>query len=86
MVLKIALLVAALVTRAPAQQRNKGGGGQPVQPIQQVKPDLYVIAGAGANSEVRVTNDGLIVVDGKLAGEQTYNALVAQIKSVTSQP
>ena len=72
MVLKIALLMAALVTRAPAQQ--------------QVKPDLYVIAGAGANSEVRVTNDGLIVVDGKLAGEQTYNALVAQIKSVTSQP
>ena len=72
MVLKIALLMAALVTRAPAQQ--------------QVKPDLYVIAGAGANSEVRVTNDGLIVVDGKLAGEQNYNALMAQIKSVTSQP
>jgi cyclase len=84
MVLKTALLVAALVPLAPAQQ--KGGGGQSVQPIQQVKPGLYMIAGAGANSEVRVTNDGLIVVDGKLAGEQNYNALMQQIKSVSSQP
>ena len=61
-------------------------GGQPVQPIQQVKPGLYMIAGAGANTEVRVTNDGLIVVDGKLPGEQNYNALMDQIKTVSSAP
>ncbi len=73
---------------ALAQAQPKGGGPpvQPVQPIQQVKPGLYMIAGAGANSEVRVTNDGLIVVDGKLPGEQNYNALLEQIKSVSSQP
>ncbi len=86
MALKTAVLIAALAALAPAQQQNKGGGGQPVQPIQQVKPGFYMIAGAGANSEVRVTNTGLIVVDGKLPGEQNYNALMEQIKSVTSQP
>ena len=52
MVSKIAILIGALALFAPAQGR-KGGGGQPVQPAQQVKPGLYMIAGAGANSEVR---------------------------------
>jgi len=85
MVLKTVLLVAALASLALAQQ-DKGGGRPPVQPIQQVKPGLYLIPGAGANSEARVTSDGVILVDGKLPGEQNYNALMAQIKSVTSQP
>ena len=85
MVLKTALVIAALAALAPAQQQKKGGG-QPVQPAQQVKPGLYMIAGAGANSEVRVTNDGLIVVDGKLPGEQNYNDLMAQIKSISTKP
>lgn len=80
------VLGVALAAVAPAQPQRKGGGGQPVQPIQQVKPGLYMIAGAGANSEVRVTPDGLIVVDGKLAGEQNYNDLMAQIKSVSNLP
>jgi len=85
---KTALLavLAALVAVTAQAQGRKGGGGQPVQPIQQVKPGLYMVAGAGANSEVRVTNDGLIVVDGKLAGEKNYNDLMAQIKSVSDQP
>jgi cyclase len=83
---KIAVLIAALAVLAPAQPQRKGGGGQPVQPAQQVKPGLYLIVGAGANSEVRVTNDGLIVVDGKLPSEQNYNDLMAQIKSISNQP
>jgi cyclase len=45
-----------------------------------------MISGAGANTEVRVTNEGLIVVDGKLAGEQNYNALMDQIKTISTQP
>lgn len=80
-----ATLAAALAVTAAAQGR-KGGGGRPVEPVQQVKPGLYMIAGAGANTEVRVTNDGLIVVDGKLAGEKNYDDLMAQIKTVSSQP
>ncbi len=70
----------------PAAGQSGGRGGQPVQPIQQVRPGLYVVAGAGANSIVRVTTDGVILVDGKLSGEENYNALLAQIKTVTDKP
>ena len=73
---------AAGNANAVAQAR----GGNPVQPIQQIKPGLYVVAGAGANSEVRVTADGVILVDTKLPGEQNYNALLEQIRSVTDKP
>ena len=79
------LLVAVLVgvsVHARAQRR----GGQPVQPIQPVKPGLFVVAGAGANSLVRVTPDGIILIDTKLAGEQNYNGLVDQIKTVSDKP
>jgi glyoxylase-like metal-dependent hydrolase (beta-lactamase superfamily II) len=82
-----ALLAAA--TSAQAQQPAGGGGGrgapQP-QAIQQVKPGLFMITGAGGNTTVRVTAEGLIVVDGKLPGEVNYNALMALIKGVSDQP
>jgi cyclase len=80
-----ATLVALLVVPALAQAPGRGGG-QPVQPIQQVKPGLFIVSGAGATSIVRVTTDGVILVDGKLPGEQNYNALMEQIRSVTDKP
>jgi cyclase len=51
-----------------------------------VKPGLYIITGAGANTTVRVTSQGLIVVDGKLNGQANYDALMALIKGVSDQP
>jgi glyoxylase-like metal-dependent hydrolase (beta-lactamase superfamily II) len=74
---------------APAQGQPQGqgrGGGQPVQPIQMVKPGLYVVPGGGSNSIVRVTSDGVILVDTKLPGAANYDGLLAQIRSVTPQP
>ena len=64
----VALLASILVVHAqqqpPVQGRGGGrGGGQPVQPIQMLKPGLYVVPGGGANSLVRVTNEGVILVD-----------------------
>jgi cyclase len=82
------VLFAAMATHAqqpPAQGRGRGGG-QPVQPIQMVKPGLYVVPGGGANSIVRVTSDGVILVDTKLPGEANYNGLMEQIRTVTTQP
>jgi cyclase len=61
------------------------GAPQP-QAIQQVKPGLFMITGAGGNTTVRVTNEGLIVVDGKLPGDANYNALMALIKGASDQP
>ena len=87
----MALAAAVLFAQdAPAGRgggRGAGGrGGPPNLATQQVKPGLYMITGAGANTEVRLTNDGLIVVDGKLPGDQNYNALMDQIKMISPQP
>ena len=54
---------AGSLAQAPAQGAGRGGG-QPVQTIQMVKPGLYVVPGGGANSIVRVTSEGVILVDG----------------------
>ncbi len=83
--LALAPIVVTDAQQAPAQGGGRGGG-QPVQPIQMVKPGLYVVPGAGSNSIVRVTNEGVILVDTKLPGEANYNGLMEQIKSVTTQP
>ena len=80
-------LIAFLLTLPVLAQRGGGkGGGQAIQPIQQIKPGLYLVAGAGANSLVRVTNDGVILMDAKLPGDQNYTGLMEQIKSVTDKP
>jgi len=83
--LVFAALVAAHAQQPPAQGGGRGGG-QPVQPIRMLKPNLYVVPGGGANSIVRVTNEGVILVDTKLPGEANYNGLLEQIKTVTPQP
>jgi cyclase len=81
-------LAACLVLgQEPGGRGGRGGkGGPQPQATQQVKPGLYMITGAGANSEVRVTSEGLILVDGKLPSEQNYNALMEQIKMISPQP
>jgi cyclase len=77
------ILVAILAAAALAQAQR--GAPQP-QAIQQVKPGLYMITGAGGNSTVRITSEGIILVDGKLPGEANYNALMALIKGASDQP
>jgi cyclase len=79
----IPLIATALFAQAPSGGR--GGAPQP-QTIQQVKPNLYMVVGAGGNSTFRVTPEGIILVDGKLPGDANYNALMALIKSVSAQP
>jgi len=82
----MAMMCAAVSPTAQGPGRGGRGPAQGVQPIQQVKPGLYMVAGAGANSLVRVTSAGVILMDTKLPGDQNYADLVAQIKSVTDQP
>ncbi len=72
---------------AGAPGGRQGGGPPPAPPaIKQVKPGIYMVTGIGGNSTVRVTNDGLIVVDTKNLGDANYNALMEQIKTVSSAP
>jgi cyclase len=70
-------------------QRGGGRGnapGQTVEKIKMLKANLYEVTGGGANTLIRVTNQGLIVVDTKNPGDENYNRLMEEIKSVTSQP
>jgi glyoxylase-like metal-dependent hydrolase (beta-lactamase superfamily II) len=45
-----------------------------------------MVTGAGANTTVRVTDDGLVVVDTKQIGEGIYDNLMAQIRTVSDKP
>src|SRR5580700_3821085 len=82
------LLTAIAILTAATLAHAQGGGGRAPQPqaIQQVKPGLYMITGAGGNSTLRVTSQGLILVDGKLPGQANYDALMALIKGISDQP
>lgn len=65
-----------------------GGGGAPAAPpaIKEVKPGLYMVTGLGGNSTVRVTNEGIILVDTKNLGQANYDALMQQIRTVSQAP
>lgn len=74
--------------QTPPAPGAPAGGPPPPQPqaIQQIKPNLYVVTGGGGNTTVRVTNEGLIVVDTKNLGDQFYTALTEQIRTVSDKP
>ena len=82
----LALGALTLSAQAPKGEGKKGAPAPQPQMIQQIKPGFYVVTGAGGNTGVRVTSQGLIVVDTKNLGDPFYNDLTAQIKTVSTQP
>ena len=83
------VLAAILSVHGQAPAGGQGRGAAPPPPpmeIKQVKPGLYMVTGFGGNSTVRVTNDGVILVDTKNLGQPVYEDLVAKIRSVTDKP
>jgi cyclase len=85
---------ALLAQDAPGRGRGGKGGapkaGQTVEKIRQLKPNLYMITGGGANTLVRVTPDGLILVDTKNPGpgdtSGNYDRVMEEIRSVSNLP
>lgn len=91
--LSIALLIVAgsAFAQAPAGggrggARGGGRGAAPPQAIEQVKPGVFMVTGAGGNSTFHVTSEGIILVDGKLPSDANYDALMALIKSKSDEP
>lgn len=88
----ITALAAALglaATSLMAQGRGGGAGPERPDPIEKarlLKPDLYLITGGGANTLVRVTPQGLIVVDTKNPGGDRGARLMEEIKAVSNLP
>ena len=73
---------------APGQGRGagRGGPGQSVEKIRPLKPNLYMVTGGGANTLIRVTTEGLIVVDTKNPGDENFTRLMEEIRSVSALP
>ncbi|MEO8100445.1 MAG: MBL fold metallo-hydrolase [Acidobacteriota bacterium] len=83
---------AAVVAQPPAGGgAGKGGKGAPkagatVEKIRTLKPNLYLITGGGANTLVRVTPEGIIVADTKNPGDENFDRVMEEIKSVSPLP
>jgi len=80
-----------LVAQAPPAGGRGPAAGQTVEKIRELKPNLYMITGGGANTLVRVTPDGLIVVDTKnpptpAGGDVNYTRVMEEITSVSKAP
>src|ERR1043165_4786267 len=86
--------VAILCALNMSAYAQRGGGrgaaaGQTVEKIKMLKPNLYEITGGGANTLIRVTNQGLIVVDTKNpppSQDDNFARVMEEIRSVTDQP
>ena len=85
----VGIAVSALAQQ-PAQGPGPGGRGpapgQTIEKIRQLKPNLHMVTGGGANTLIRVTGEGLIVVDTKNPGDENYRRLMEEIASVSSAP
>jgi len=80
------LLALVLGSGALASAQRGPVAGQTVEKIRQLKPNLYMVTGGGANTLIRVTTDGLIVVDTKNPGDENYRRLMEEIASVSNLP
>ena len=68
---------------APAQAATAAaGGGRPV--VLQLRPNFFMIAGAGGNVGVQIGDDGVVVVDSGSAANA--DAVVAAIKAMSPRP
>jgi cyclase len=74
--LAFGLGTAALAQTPPAAAR-------PPLVIKPVKPDLFMVVGAGGNTTVRVTPEGVVVVDAKNPGQPIYDELTVAIATVS---
>jgi len=85
-------ILAAQQGAAPAGQGREAGpgrggagrGGAPVQAIEKVKDNLYLIQGQGGNTAVYVAQNGVVIVDTK--NPNNGQAILDQIKTVTDKP
>ena len=90
----LALLVGTFAGTVHAQQAPPAGrgagagarGGNAALATVALKPGLSMVTGGGANALVRVTDDGIVVVNTKNRGQANYDAFMAQIKMLSDKP
>lgn len=85
-VFSVAFVAAFSLAAGSLWAQGRSAAEDPVAKIRLLKPNLYLITGSGANTVVRVTPAGVILVDTKNPGEGRYERMMEEIKSVTDQP
>src|SRR5262245_23143100 len=75
--LVIVIVAGVLITLQGAQQADE-------PEVIQLRPNFYMIAGAGGNIGVQVGVDGVVVVDS--GSTSKAEAVVAAIKKITNRP
>jgi len=78
-----AVVLAAQTSGAGSAPRPSSGQADGLE-VLQVRPNFFMIAGAGGNIGVQVGDDGVVVVDAGSAASAP--AVVAAIKRITSKP
>lgn len=84
-----ATLLAASASAAFAQAPGApppAAAPRPPLVIKAVKPGLFMIVGAGGNTTVRVTDDGLVLVDSKNPGQAIYDEIVTDAHTISPKP
>ena len=86
--LTVIVVAGFSIAGVAAQQRGGGRGTGPRIPptgtIEKIKDNLYKIPGAGSNTTVFITAEGVVLVDTKLANNG--QAILTQVRSVTDKP
>lgn len=85
-VIAVGVALGLLMLGSVEAQRGRGGAADPVLDAVELKPDLYYIAGGGANAVVRVTPEGLILIDTKNPDPAIADALAEKIRAVSTLP
>jgi len=83
MFLKRAAILALLVSCPARADEHPVAPSDQVQASQVVKNGLYLIPGGGANTLVRLSGNGIILIDGKSAGN--YAALASRIRKIVDE-
>jgi glyoxylase-like metal-dependent hydrolase (beta-lactamase superfamily II) len=90
MAIGIAIVLPIALSGAAAGRQRDGTNGatlpDTVAKARPLKSGFFLITGGGANTGVRVTSEGLIVVDSKNPGDDVFAALTTQLKSISPLP
>jgi cyclase len=84
LILVMAIAVAGSAQYNQMKEQPEKGAGDVALDAQLVKTGLYLISGGGGNSLLRLSANGLIIVDGKLPGN--YEALSKRVTKISKQP
>ena len=85
-VLAVTVPTSSITVSARARQAAPDYNSASVEQIIEIKPDLYFVPGGGANAVIRVTPEGLILVDTKNPDPEIAARFVEQIRSVSTLP